>query len=142
MYNLVRYLYIVEQQYQSDNDETRTKTIEIFNDYLAQFRQSDEVIEEEEEEEEENNQQSNEPQSTPITTFNPVRIFYFMTRSLLPFNTRSLKSDRLLNGISRCLITRTKIFYSMFLILQRRGKHLIEKIFLENNFAILATNYN
>jgi hypothetical protein len=58
-------------------------------EYLAQNRRPDEDKEEEKEE--------NPKPPTPIAHSNPVRIFYFMRRSLLPFQTRSLNSDRLLN---------------------------------------------
>ena len=62
-------MYIVEQQYQSDSDETRAKTVETLNNYLARFRESDEVIEEEENEEE---QEENDQQSTPTNSSNQV----------------------------------------------------------------------
>jgi len=70
-YNLVRFHYILEQQYQSDNNEIRTKTRENVLEYFNQFRSSDDVLEED------NNDQSSDEseESTPITPPNPVRIF-------------------------------------------------------------------
>jgi hypothetical protein len=71
-YNLVRFLYILEQQYQSDSNEIQTKAREDVLEYFDQFRPSDDVVEEDNN----NDQESDESQQpTPIIPLNPVRIF-------------------------------------------------------------------
>ncbi|CAF0823731.1 unnamed protein product [Rotaria sordida] len=77
--DLLRFLYILERQYQCDDDETRRKAREDFLEYINQFRPpDDDVVEEEEEEEEEVNDDDQQPdqsnesqQSASIVLPNP-----------------------------------------------------------------------
>ncbi|CAF5157236.1 unnamed protein product, partial [Rotaria sp. Silwood1] len=78
--DLLRYLYTVGQQYQSDDSETRNKVTEYVFELINQFQQSDDVVEEEEEEEEEdeedeetndNDQQSDQLNELPQPKLTP-----------------------------------------------------------------------
>ncbi|CAF3387404.1 unnamed protein product [Rotaria socialis] len=66
--DLLRFMYILEQQYQADDDETRMKARENVIEYIDQFRPTDddENLEEEEEEEEENDHDDGE-QPNPVS---------------------------------------------------------------------------
>ncbi len=74
IYNLVRFLYILEQQYQSDSPEVRTKTREDVEEYIGQFRQSDD-IDEDDNDDQETDQLDQSSQPAPIGPLNPVTIF-------------------------------------------------------------------
>lgn len=130
MFNLVRFLYILEQQNQSDTNEVRAQARENVLEYINQFRSPEDVDEqneddeEEEEEEEEGDQEEqqeeqNDNQQPVITNpipVNPVRRFY--CRKSLSFFDRSPDS--------RLMIISSPI--RVFRV------HII--------FSILATNYN
>jgi hypothetical protein len=75
--NLVRFFYILEQQYQNDSNEVLTEARENLLKYIDQFRQSDDVVEEVDDDQQ--SEQSDEPQQPePIVFHNPVRIFLFI----------------------------------------------------------------
>ncbi|CAF0894137.1 unnamed protein product [Adineta steineri] len=80
--DLIRFFYILEQQYQSDSDEIRTKTKEDLLEYLDQFRTTNDEIDNEENDDEEDQEpeesveiQQSEPISLPMipppTTISP-----------------------------------------------------------------------
>ena len=91
LFDLVRFLYILEQQNQSDTNEIRTQAREDVLNYLNPHRTSegvdedeDEHEEEEEEEEDEQEEQSDDQQQVIAPPFNPVRRFCY-TESLSHF---------------------------------------------------------
>ncbi|CAF4402957.1 unnamed protein product, partial [Adineta steineri] len=71
--DLIRFFYILEQQYQSDSDEIRTKSREDLLEYLDQFRTTNDEIDNEENDDEEDQEpeesveiQQSEPISLPV----------------------------------------------------------------------------
>lgn len=64
--NLVRFLYILDQQNQSDSDEIQTQAREVVLNYINQSRPP--VDEDEEEEEPEEEDDVNEQQPPPAVT--------------------------------------------------------------------------
>jgi hypothetical protein len=68
-------MYILEQQYQRDSQEQRTKAREDLYEYFEQFRLSDNDAEEENYDDEQQSDQSEGPQQPEIITMpNSVRI--------------------------------------------------------------------
>ncbi|CAF4967070.1 unnamed protein product [Rotaria sp. Silwood1] len=97
--DLLRYFYTLEQQYQSDDSETRNKAAESVVELINQFHQSDDVVEEEEEDEEEDeddeetndddqqSDQSNElqqPKLTPPQNLPPPTIIPSLSTAVSP----------------------------------------------------------